>query len=257
MDNNARYVIGGSELGRAPVLKKCPMCGGIADYISAQDGVRGKLYRVRCSACGLQSEALMWPENAGERWNARKSEHARVITTQEILEFRADQTDDRGDCALWMETIEGDITALVLEVSASEDGREVYEHGYGDFWDRDKVDAEGIKWRLWDKRPTTADTNREPWGQVGFQIQSESARAEAGRIRAELDVARAEDERRRAEAMRRHCLYCANYVPVDTEGKDLGSAAPFVCALDGHLIEHPGSERCGAWTMNKREGCFA
>ena len=34
MANNTRYVIGGSELGRAPALKKCPMCGGLADYIS-------------------------------------------------------------------------------------------------------------------------------------------------------------------------------------------------------------------------------
>ena len=203
MDNNTRYVIGGSELGRAPALKKCPMCGGLVDYISVHDTWQS-LFRVRCSVCGLQTEALIWPENAGQRWNARESEHARVITTQEILEFRADLTDDRGVCACWLEGIGGELRAVVIEVSASMDGREVYEHGYGDFWERDRIDAEGVRWRLWDKRPTMSDREREPWGRVGYKVMSDAARQEAERIRAELDERQRETQRRQAEADRRH-----------------------------------------------------
>ena len=158
---------------------------------------------MRCSKCGLQTEALIWPENAGQRWNARESEGARVITTQEILEFRADLTDDRGVCVCWMETIGGELRAVVIEVSASMDGREVYEHGYGDLWERETVDAEGVKWRLWDKRPTMSDREREPWGRVGYKVMSDAARAEAERIRAELDERQRETQRRQAEADRR------------------------------------------------------
>lgn len=252
-DNNTRYVVGGSELGRAPALKKCPMCGGLADYIS-EHTAQGKRYRAKCGQCGLATEALIWPENAGQRWNARESEHARVITTQEILEFRASLTDDRGVCACWMETIEGDITALLLEVSASDEGREVYECGYGDYWDREKVDAEGIRWRLFDRKPTNAEMDKEPWGQVGYQVMSAAARAEAERIRAELDEKQRERQRKQDEARRRRCLYCAHHVPVDTEGRDLGAATPFVCALTGETVENPGSRSCKEWSDGREAG---
>lgn len=209
MKANTRYVIGGSELGRAPALKKCPMCGGHADYISVHDTWQS-LFRVRCSACGLQTEALIWPENAGQRWNARESENARVITTQEILEFRGDFTDDQGFCACWVETIEGYIAAILITVCASMDGREVSEmvdyKAYGEAyrdWPREKMDAEGIRWRLWDKRPTMSDREREPWGRVGYKVMSDAARAEAERIRAQLNERQRETQRRRAEADRR------------------------------------------------------
>lgn len=253
MDNNTRYVIGGSELGRAPALKKCPMCGGVADYISVHDTWKNK-YRVVCGQCGLATAAQNWPESAGLRWNVRDNESARVITTQEILEFRADMTDGRGNCACWLETIEGDITAICLSVSASDEGREVYENGYGDFWERDRIDAEGITWRLWDKRPTMSDMEREPWGRVGYKVMSDAARAEAERIRAELDEKQRERQRQQAEARRRHCLYCANHVPVDTESRDLGSATPFVCALTGEQIENPGSRSCREWRDRREAG---
>lgn len=205
MPNNTRYVVGGGELGRAPMLKKCPLCAGIADYMKlATASPEGKRVFVRCSECGTQTRLYHYPENAGERWNARTSENARVIATQEILEFRASLTDDRGVCACWMETIEGDLWALTIEVRASMDGREVYECGWGDYWPRERVNAEGIRWRLWDRKPTPADREREPWGKVGYKTMSEAARAEAERIRRELDARAAAEAQRRTEADRRH-----------------------------------------------------
>jgi hypothetical protein len=202
MDSNTRYVIGGSELGRAPALKKCPMCGGLADYIS-EATQQGKRYRAKCGQCGLVTEAMVWPENAGNRWNARESEGARVITTQEIIEFRDSLTDGSGKTACWMETIEGDLCAICIEVEVSMDGREVSEYNYGDWWPREKIAAEGIKWRLWDRKPTNADMDREPWGQVGYQVMSDAARAEAERIRAKLDERQRELQRKQDEARRR------------------------------------------------------
>lgn len=205
MENNTRYVIGGSELGRAPTLKKCPMCGGVADYVKqpASELIAGR-YAALCHSCGLRTSPEVWPESAGEKWNRRESENARVITTQEILTFRADHTDSGGACACWMETIEGELTAQLIKVSASMDGREVYDWYDREYWSRDVVDAEGTKWRLWDKRPTTADTNNEPWGKVGFQHYSAAAAEEAMRIRAKLDERQREAQRRQAEADRRH-----------------------------------------------------
>ena len=84
MTEKMRYVVGGQELGRAPALKKCPCCGGIADYTHT----KGEGYRVTCSVCGMQSRVGVWPSNAGEAWNARKSEGARIITTDEIMAFK-------------------------------------------------------------------------------------------------------------------------------------------------------------------------
>lgn len=200
-DREGRIVVDGTVLGRAPILKKCDHCGGIADYVRVAEG-----YKAVCGKCGMQTTFYPWPEGAGEAWNARESEHARVITTQEILEFRADMTDDRGACACWLETIEGSIKAVMLEVSVSDEGREVYEHYIGpaketgDYWTREEIDAEGVRWRLWDKRPKTADMEREPWGRVGYQVMSDAARAEAERIRAELDERQRERQRQRAEA---------------------------------------------------------
>ena len=245
MENRLRYVVGGQELGRAPALKKCPCCGGIADYTRTQ----GAGYRVTCSACGMQSGERVWPANAGDAWNARTSEHARIITTDEIMAFRADLTDDMSRCACWVETIEGEMRAAVLEVCTSLDGREVYECGWGDFWERDRVNAEGIRWRLWDKCPKPADREREPWGRVGYDCMSEDARAEADRIRRELDERRNEEERRRIEADRRHCLYCGQCVLPDNEARDLGTWQPFECARDGHEITSPANETCDKWTL--------
>lgn len=248
MENKPTYVIGGTELGRAPMLKKCPCCKGIADYMKRATPLPdGRRNFVRCSECGMSTGLYHWPQNAGEAWNQRASEQPRVITLDEIAAFRADLTDDRGRTACWLETIEGDLAALVIEASTSMEGREVYECGYGDYWPREKVDAEGIRWRLWDKKPKNEDCDREPWGRVAWQVMSDAARAEAERIRRQLDERAAREAEKRLRAERRRCLYCANYVPVDTEGVDMGAATPFVCALDGHLVENRDG-RCEQWT---------
>ena len=256
MDENTRYVLDGSELGRAPMLGRCPCCDGVADYVrvSTAEGTR---YRAVCSACGLATGLYVWPTGAGEAWNRRATNGARVITTQEIVEFRDGLTDGSGKTACWMETIEGVLRAICLEVSVSGDGREVYDWEYGEYWDREKVDAEGITWRLWDRRPTKADMDREPWGKVAYQVMSDAARQEAERIRQEIAERRRARERKEAEDRRRCCLYCAEHVPADTGDSDLGSAAPFVCALSGKIIENPSSRGCEHWHDDKREGCFA
>lgn len=251
MNEAMRYVVGGQELGRAPALKKCPLCGGIADYTSA----KGDGYRATCSACGAQSGPGAWPSNAGDAWNRRTSEQPRVITLGEILEFKADLQDNHGRTACWLETIEGDIAALVIEAGVSMDGTEVYECGWGDYWPREKVDAQGIRWRLWDKKPKTEDREREPWGRISYDCMSAVARAEAERIRRELDARRDAEEKRRRERERRRCIRCAHCTPVDTEGRDLGAATPFVCAVDGHIIESTSGPGCKDFAEpEEREG---
>lgn len=254
MDGKARYVVSGTELGRAPTLAPCPCCGGIADYVNAKaDGDLTSSYIALCSECGLKTAPHPWPGGAGRAWNRRITSGARLITTGEIAEYKRELTDERGRCACWLETITGDVRAVMIESGTSMDGREIYDVERGDYWSRDEVEAEGVKWRIWDRKPTEADRQAAQWGRMWHGGFSEAAEAEAKRVCAALEEKRRAEEQRRAEAMRRRCLYCANYVPVDTEGKDLGSAAPFVCGLDGHIVVHPSSENCGSWKSN-REG---
>lgn len=243
-DSKFSYVVGGGELGRAPALKKCPCCGGIADYTKIHEGVNR--YRATCSACGMETALYAWPQNAGEAWNVRASEGPRVVTLEEIQSFKGDWTDGKGRTACWLETIEGELLAMTLAVSMSMEGLEVYECDFGDYWPRDKVEAEGIRWRLWDKRPIKADRIREPWGRVGYQAMSDAARREAERIQRELDERRAAEARAQAMAARRRCVFCADCQVARTEDGDIRPLQPFECARDGHAMEDAAGH-CEHW----------
>lgn len=251
MSNNgkqdARIVVSGTEMGRAPALKKCDHCGGIADYVRVAEG-----YKAVCGKCGMQTTHYHHPQNAGEAWNARETANARIITTQEIVNFRDENMDDRGLCACWMETIEGELRAVVLEVSTSMDGVEVYEHGWSDYWPREDVDAEGIRWRLWDKKPTDDDRKRGPWGMVAYQTISEAARAEANKIYREIEARRAAEAKKREEQRRRCCCYCAELRReiIDEERNQ----AELVCAVDGRPIPDIFAGCCEKWHDQREKG---
>lgn len=239
-------VVCGDELGRSPILGPCDHCGGTAHYVRAKEG-----YKAICEGCGLQTAPYPWAENAGEAWNRRITTHARVITLNEIIEYRGRNTDDAGKIAVWVETIEGELRAGVIKLSVSMDGLEVFEPAAAEYWPRDLINAEGIRWRLWTMRPTETDRKTAPWGQVAWRVISEEARAEAEKIYQRLDEERRRKEREISERWRRHCIYCARgQFPVDENGV---KAMKTHCLKDGHPIDNPSDERCDEWT-DEREG---
>lgn len=246
-----KFAVMASETYDAGKLEPCKCCGGIADYVEAK-GERGRGYKAVCSVCGLQTKVYPWASNAAKAWNRSITNGARVVTLEELIEFRDGHRDDNQLTACWIEYADGGLRAALLEVSVSMEGTEVYDHLAADYWPREDVDAEGIKWRLWDKRPTTDDTKNEPWGMVkwhgGF---SEAAAKEAARVKKEIEARKIREAEERQRKARRKCAHCGNrleqpdaahgYVPVQ------------VCALDGHTIKTPYSETCTAWKDDGEE----
>lgn len=198
-----RFAVMASETYDAGKLGPCKCCGGIADYVHVSTEA-GTGFRAVCSVCGLQTKVYPWASNAAKAWNRSITSGARVVTLEELIEFRDGHRDDNQLTACWIEYADGGLRAALLEVSVSMEGTEVYDHLAADYWPREDVDAEGIKWRIWDKKPTKEDRENEPWGQVkwhgGF---SEAARQEAERIRAELAQRQRKRQRQQAEADRR------------------------------------------------------
>lgn len=246
-----RFAVMASETYDAGKLGPCKCCGGIADYVHVSTEA-GTGYRAVCSVCGLQTALFPWAAGAAEAWNRSITSGARVVTLEELIEFRGGHRDDNQLTACWIEYADGRLRAALLNPCVSMEGTEVYDTLKGDYWPQEAVKAEGIRWRLWDKRPTTDDTKNEPWGQVkwhgGF---SEAAAKEAERVKKEIEERKIREAEERQRQARRKCAHCGNrleqpdaahgYVPVQ------------VCTLDGHTIHTPYSETCTAWKDDGEE----
>ncbi len=73
--NSTRKQIGLNESG--DVLKPCPMCNGKAemDWLDCLQGDRKfKKYYVKCTVCGLLTEAYEKTDAAGLAWQCRQHE---------------------------------------------------------------------------------------------------------------------------------------------------------------------------------------
>lgn len=244
MADKKRYATA-NETCDAPMLMPCDHCGGVADYVRVAEG-----FKAVCSRCGMQTAPYTWAANAGKAWNARITTHARVITLQEIVENRGANMDAGGLCACWIEPNTEKPRAVLIYACVGMDGTEVVEFGAGwdKTWEREKVDAEGIGWRLWTLKPTEFDMQREPWGQVAWHGgPSEEARAAAEALRREIEAKRSALMRKDAEERRKVCAYCEHYhVPPAEPGAKI-TPAEAVCKKDGHKINSPSGEGCTEW----------
>ena len=262
VETGEKFAVMASETYRAGKLAPCKCCGGIADFVAAT-GDKGRGYKAVCSVCGLQTALYVSASNAAEAWNRSITNGARVVTLEELIEFRDGHRDDRGATACWLETIEGELRAVVIEVSVSMDGTEVYEwytgprsrdEEPGDYWPREDVDAEGIRWRIWDKKPTREDRDKEPWGRVkwhgGF---SEAAAKEAARVKKEIEARKIREAEERQKKARRKCAHCALRMQQGGQGTIWGCCETSACTLDGHTIHAPYSETCTAWKDDGEE----
>ena len=242
----------GDEICQAPMLMPCDHCGGVADYVRVDGG-----YRAICSKCGMQTKTYHWASGAGKDWNARITTHARVITLQELVENRGANMDAGGLCACWLEPNSEKPRAVLLYACVSMDGTAVIEFGAGwdQTWEREKVDAEGIRWRLWTMKPTEEDMQREPWGKVEWNGgPSEEARAAAEALRREIEDRRRALMQKEAAERRKVCAYCEHYhVPPAPAGAPI-SPAEAVCKKDGHKINSPSGEGCTEWKDYQDEG---
>ena len=253
-----KFAVMASETYDAGKLGPCKCCGGIADYVHVSTEA-GTGFRAVCSVCGLQTALFPWASNAAEAWNRSITNGARVVTLEELIEFRAGHADERGLTACYVEHIDGSLRAALLEVSVSMEGREVYEHYSGpsmepgDYWTREEVDAEGIRWRIWDKKPTREEREKEPWGRVkwhgGF---SEAAAKEAARVKQEIEARKIREAEERQKKARRKCAHCALRMQQEDPGTAWGCETS-ACTLDGHTIHAPYSETCTEWKDDGEE----
>ena len=147
----------GEALFRAPLLKWCPACGGLADYWYAEDG---RKIRVECERCGMRTPDLDYACTAGETWNRRISNGARLVTLHELMNSEFGYAGEDGGAAVWLETANGHLRAVILHVGQDFGEMSVTEvdaHGERREWSRQTISVEGVKWRLWDRMPTESD----------------------------------------------------------------------------------------------------
>jgi hypothetical protein len=251
VETGEKFAVMASETYRAGKLGPCKCCGGIADFVAAK-GDKGRGYKAVCSVCGLQTAMYVSASNAAEAWNRSITSGARVVTLEELIEFRDGHRDDRGFTACWIEYADGRLRAALLNVCVSMEGREVYDHAEGDYWEQDAVKAEGIRWRIWDRKPTDEERKTEPWGRVkwhgGF---SEAAALEAARVKKEIEAQKIREAEEQQHKARRKCAHCGNRQ--EQPDAALGGAPVEICLLDGHTIKTPYSETCTAWKDDGEE----
>ena len=160
-----------------PMLRPCEGCGGTADYARAE---KPGYVVARCTGCGRQTGPRVTADNAARDWNRRITTGARVVTLAELRALDFDMGDDAGDVAVWIETREGELRAAVLMFGIDLGDPTVNEYGqaYERNWPSEEIAAEGIGWRLWDKKPTQADRDAEPWGAPAW-VEARQQRADA------------------------------------------------------------------------------
>ena len=176
-----------------PMLRPREGCGGTADYARAE--LRGFVV-ARCMQCGRQTGPHANTDLAARDWNRRITNGARVVTLDELRALDFNMGDDSDAVAVWIETREGELRAAVLMSGIDLGDPTVHEYGqaYERNWPSEEIAAEGVGWRLWDKKPTQADRDAEPWGAPAW--------VEARQQRADAMIAEAlEKAKRRTEAL--------------------------------------------------------
>lgn len=160
-----------------PRLRPCEGCGGMADYAIAEQ--LGWVV-VRCASCGRQTRPFTCADYAAKDWNRRISYGARVVTLDELQDSQWAMGDDADDVAVWIEGEGGSLRCAVLSFGIDMGDLTVHEYGNGRSfaWSKRDIQAEGVSYRLWDKKPTKADRAATPWGQLVWK-EARMARAEA------------------------------------------------------------------------------
>lgn len=150
------------NMERGPQLKPCPFCGGTADYFDMEDN--GRRFYAQCTRCGAMTLSETWASRAGEAWNRRNTEGARVVTLAELLDSQFDQEDDAGYCAAWVENNGGGLYSVRFRLIIDLGETRVFPDGVADGeWSPARIAQEGYEWRLWDRKPTREQRRATPW----------------------------------------------------------------------------------------------
>jgi len=160
-----------------PRLRPCEGCGGTADY--ARAGEPGWVV-ARCTSCGRQTRSCIDADKAAWEWNRRITYGARVVTLDELQDSQWGMGDDADDVAVWIEGEGGSLRCAVLSFGIDMGDLTVHEYGNGRSfaWSPRDIRAEGVSYRIWDKKPTKADRAAAPWGPLTWK-EARTARAEA------------------------------------------------------------------------------
>lgn len=158
-----------------PRLRPCEGCGGMADYAPGEPG----WVVARCTSCGRRTGAHANTLKAAGDWNHRISYGARVVTLSELWDLDFGMGDDQTDVAVWIEGRCGTLRAAVLSFGIDMGDLIVWEYGKDRHfaWSRKDIEAEGVSYRLWDKKPEKWERERAPWGKVAWK-EARTARAE-------------------------------------------------------------------------------
>ena len=160
-----------------PRLRPCEGCGGTADY--ANTDKMGWVV-ARCTSCGRQTRPHTCADYAAKDWNHRITDGARVVTLSELWDLDFGMGDDKTDVAVWIAGEGGSLRCAVLSFGIDMGDLTVHEYGNGRSfaWRKRDIQAEGVSYRLWDKKPTKADRAAAPWGPLAWK-EARLQRAEA------------------------------------------------------------------------------
>lgn len=136
-----------------PRLRPCEGCGGTADYARAEQP--GRIV-ARCGQCGRQTGPCINADSAAKDWNHRITDGARLVTLDELSDLEFGMQDDNGAAAVWIEERDGALRAALLTFGIDMGDMTVREYGAGleSKWSREDITAEGVAYRIWDKKPT-------------------------------------------------------------------------------------------------------
>ena len=164
-----------------PRLRPCEGCGGTADYARVDvPPIMGNMIVARCSRCGRQTGPYVYADSAAKAWNHRITTGARVVTLDELWDMDFHMGDDQTDVAVWIEGRCGTLRAAVLSFGIDMGDPVVREYGKDKHftWSPRDIQAEGVSYRLWDKKPEKWERERAPWGPLAWK-EARLQRAEA------------------------------------------------------------------------------
>lgn len=165
-----------------PRLRPCEGCGGMADYARVDvPPIMGNMIVARCSRCGRQTGPYVYADSAAKAWNRRITTGARVVTLDELSDIQWGMGDDADDVAVWIEGEGGSLRCAVLSFGIDLGDLTVHEYGNGRSfaWSPRDIRAEGVNYRIWDKKPEKWERERAPWVGGPAWKEAREARAEA------------------------------------------------------------------------------